>query len=129
MIRSGAQSALNVFVDHIPGGSEQDAPGPNFAGDMVFVDWGCGAACIRAAVVNLRTGAVYDPPLTADGSLAMPDLALRGAEIPEIDFRRNSRLMIIAATPGWPKPRARSSRFYFVWESDHWKLVFKEPLD
>jgi hypothetical protein len=63
MIRSGVQTGLNVFIDHIPGGPEQDKPGPNFAGDMVFVDWGCGAGCIRAAVVNLRTGAVYDPPL------------------------------------------------------------------
>ena len=81
--------------------------------------------------VDPRTGEVFNPPLAVDGTLFMPFLVI-GESVggnPELEFRANSRLMIISATPNWLKPHARSYRHYFVWESNQWRLVHRESLD
>lgn len=55
------------------------AHGLNFAGHYCLVWWGCGSDCQHAAVVDLRTGNVYDGPTAA--SL--------------FEYRLNSRLLIV----------------------------------
>jgi len=41
-----------------------DKPAPNFAGHYVVIVWGCGAQCVMMAIVDVKTGIVYDPPLS-----------------------------------------------------------------
>jgi hypothetical protein len=37
--------------------------GPNFAGHYTLVEWGCGTECFQAAIVDAKTGRIYQPPL------------------------------------------------------------------
>ncbi len=41
--------------------------GPNFAGDQIVIHWGCGAPCMRMAVVDSRSGEVHLPPISYPG--------------------------------------------------------------
>jgi len=54
--------------------------GPNFAGHMTVVTWGCGTSCIVLAVVDARTGTVYSSPKGAGDT---------------VEYRLNSRLLVI----------------------------------
>lgn len=54
--------------------------GPNFAGELTVVEWGCGASCQQAAIIETRTGRIVGPPLTLT----------RGA-----DYGLDSRLMVV----------------------------------
>lgn len=56
--------------------------GPNFAGYYAIGLWGCGSPCIRAGMVDLRTGRVTWPP--------NPEMLVF-----DIAFRPDSRLVII----------------------------------
>jgi len=39
--------------------------GPNFAGHLTVVTWGCGTSCIEVALVDARTGQVTPSPIGA----------------------------------------------------------------
>ena len=39
--------------------------GPNFAGHLAVVTWGCGSSCIAIALVDSRTGRVFSSPVGA----------------------------------------------------------------
>jgi hypothetical protein len=56
-----------------------DRDGVNFAGHFCFVYWGCGSPCQMSAVVDLKTGKVYDGPTASNG----------------YGFKKDSRLLII----------------------------------
>jgi hypothetical protein len=124
-IREGVEKGWGVFRD----GKEQQ--GPNFAGKMIVVQWGCGAPCFMMAMVDAQTGDVFLPPLPVDNTFALPllTIGISPGGNPEVEFRQNSRLMIIDATPQWFKDRHRSYRYYFVWHDDRWTLVHRESLD
>jgi hypothetical protein len=53
--------------------------GLNFGGHYCFVYWGCGSPCQMSAIVDLKTGIVYEGPSASLG----------------YEFKRNSRLVII----------------------------------
>jgi hypothetical protein len=55
----------------------------NFAGHYCLVYWGCGSPCKQSAIVDLRTGKVYDGPTSSYG----------------YKFKKNSK-MIIVNPPG-----------------------------
>lgn len=63
--------------------------GLNFGGHYCFVKWGCGSPCQMSAVVDLRTGIVYDG---VDASVGY-------------EFKKDSRLLIVNPPD--------SSGFYF----------------
>jgi hypothetical protein len=99
---------------------------------MIVIQWGCGAPCLMTAMVSSRTGEVFDPPLTVDGTLALPPLVLdrySAGSNAELKFRSDSRLMIVDATPNWLKPHLQAYRHYYVWQANRWLLVYREPLD
>lgn len=70
--------------------------GQNFAGHYCFVYWGCGSPCQSSAVVDLKTGIVYDGPTGASG----------------YQFMKNSRLLIV-------NPDA-SQRDMAIMKPEHW---------
>ena len=123
-IMGGVDSGYGV----LRGGREQS--GANFAGDMVVIQWGCGSPCIRMAMVDARSGEVHYPPISFSGigarSFDLPLLTVGDSvpQNPEVQFRPNSRLMIVRATPGGPGPN-RSYTYYFLWRGNRWTLVRK----
>jgi hypothetical protein len=128
-IREGVEEGSGVWING-EWGKEQGKPGPNFAGHYVVIVWGCGAGCIRMAISNAETGAVCDPPVSA-GGLALPMLMFPASvgRAPELEYRVNSRLMIIKATPHWERNDAVSYAFYFLWRGEHWTLLRRVPIE
>jgi hypothetical protein len=124
VIRDGVQKGWGVFRDG------KDQPGPNFAGHLIVIQWGCGAPCLRMAIVNARTGDVYSPPITAAGnSFSLPLLTV-GTHVsrnPDVHFRLNSKLMIINATPEESLSHP-SFTYYFLWNRNRWTLLRRDRL-
>lgn len=54
--------------------------GPDFAGHMTVVTWGCGSDCVQFAVVDARTGRIYGSPVPTSA---------------DVDGRLDSRLLVI----------------------------------
>ena len=74
-----------MFITVIKEGVQEN--GVNFAGHFCFVHWGCGAGCQVSAVVDMKTGIVYN------GLSAQSDYR----------FEKNSKIMTINPTDsaGW----------------------------
>jgi len=130
MIREGVTKGWGVLVDG-QRGAEQHRPGPNVAGHYVVIVWGCGAPCLRMAVCDAETGAVYNPPIAADGGLGLPLLVLPSSvgRVADLEYRLDSQLMIIKATPhSWERENAPSYAFYLLMQNSQWKLVRRVPI-
>jgi hypothetical protein len=125
-IREGVRTGANVWRDG------EERPGPNFAGHYIIVDWSFGSPGALRAMVDAESGRIYSLPLSK--GLRPPDLT-RGDPRPcwqgwgpaSVDFRRNSRLMIVAGN-GDPSKEQRNYKYFFLWESDRWMLLGKVPL-
>jgi hypothetical protein len=102
VIRSGAES------------------GPNFAGHDTIVEWGCGTECFQAAIVDAKTGQIYQPPLI---DKERHDFF----EASWLHFRRDSNLMIVCVDcRKWADQEC--AQRYFVWEGDRFSEIHREPL-
>lgn len=126
-IGEGVEKGWGVLRD----GREQNHPGPNFAGTMIVVQWGCGSPCLMMAMIDAVTGKVYEPPLGVTHSLTLPLLNV-GWSVPgnpEITFRQDSRLMVIKATPDYVQENHHSYAHYYVWQGTRWSLLHRERLD
>lgn len=121
------------YADEIRDGVTDAHDRTNFAGHLIVAKWACGAPCLRMAIVDARTGKLYYPPITFEGagteSFDLPLLVV-GREYPrnpEIEFRPDSNLMIVKATPS-QSGRHPSYTFYFLWKQDRWALLRRDPL-
>jgi len=83
--------------------------GPNFAGNLRIAALPCGASCVDAFVVDLRTGKVQLPPALGQ---VIQDLPCRGEE--SILFRRNSRLLSVTR-----RRDAGITTQYFIWKAEN----------
>lgn len=114
------------------GESYSYAQGPNFSGRFVIIDWACGSPCKTMAIVDAKDGNVFFPPITYhDGlqarSFFLPFLTYPGdvSQNPEIQFRLDSRLIIIKCNDG---AEERPYTYYFLWDNNRWTLLRKMPL-
>ena len=128
-IRDGVEHGNGVFRN----GNE--IKGPNFAGTLIVIEWPCGSPCLRMAIVDAKTGNVLYPPISFEGigkqSFDLPLLAPEEAvpRNPEVQFRLNSRLMVIRATPHSNQPGIHPSyAFYFLRQPNGWSLLRKIPF-
>ena len=90
-IREGVTKGRGVWT-----GSWKDAkerPGPNFDGHYFVIRWGCGSDCLMMAVVDAKSGRIYDPPLSGAGAELYVPMDIMGDR--EIDFRLDSNLMVL----------------------------------
>lgn len=126
-IKEGVEKGWGVLRD----GREQQHRGPNFAGKMIVVQWGCGSPCLMMAMEDAATGEVYLPPLSVDNTFALPLLSIGDSVSgnPETTFRQDSRWMIIKATPDWYKVNHHSYAHYYLWQNNRWHLLHRERLD
>jgi hypothetical protein len=84
------------------------ARGPNFAGHMTIVEWGCGSSCVEWAAVDAKTGKVFRLP-DAD---YLETLHV-GAGMSGVNFRSDSRLLVLAGSPR--ENSAREGLHIYLW--------------
>ena len=98
--------------------SEALRNGVNFAGHFVIAGWGCGTGCVSGAIIDARTGSVFWPEqfnafgvLYGDGNYADPP----------VEYKTNSRLLIIHGIPGEATddaPSKPAGDYYYEWKND-----------
>ena len=69
----------------------------NFAGKYILKQWGCGTACIQAALIDTQTGEVYFPEVL-QGVTQGYNESFAKHEI--LEFKNNSNLLIIYGKAG-----------------------------
>jgi hypothetical protein len=86
------------------------AAGPNFAGHLTVVTWGCGTLCQEFMIVDARTGEVHEGRTTHVG----------------VEYRLDSRLLVVnpparAAEAGCPPERCVPQ--YLAWNGERLEAV------
>lgn len=101
--------------------------GPNFAGHYAVVGWSCGMICINIAIVNIKTSKIHNTPFMGIGDGPCP-AGFYDEERRLVDFRLDSRLLILRGTPEDFGPAGAvvdspcSTRFY-SWKGERLILV------
>lgn len=99
------------------------ATGPNFAGHYTLVKWGCGSSCQLLAIVDARTGRVYIPAgllqLDTDPWAGGDPLAAEES----VQFRRNSRLLVLVGGGYFGKRPRRKGKYFYEWRNNRLKLI------
>ena len=102
--------------------SEAFARGVNFAGHYTVAGWGCGTGCTNGAIIDGRTGDVLWPEQFMNIDARYGDVY----SDKQLDFRKNSRLLIIRGRPG-SKNEATDTRpagdYYFEWKNNRFRLL------
>ncbi len=95
--------------------------GVNFAGHYTVVQWGCGAGCLDAAIVDAKTGGVYFPGETSDFSVWF----WGDKDYDALQFKPNSRLIVLSGSPASELNRAepKYGLFYYEWTGNGLKLI------
>jgi len=82
-------------------------------------------------MVDGRTGQTYGPTLSNSRNGNDLDLPQFGTGPAQLDFRLNSRLLLMSTCEDTSKRAADSDRacfkYYFLWEGDKWRLLRKDP--
>ena len=105
--------------------------GANFAGRYAIVGWSCGFICVSLAVVDVRTGSIYDLPFSGVGDGPCPD-RFYGDERKLVEFRRDSRLLIVRGTAegivsGNSIVDAPCATRYYAWRRNRLVLLREIP--
>ncbi len=101
---------------------------PNFAGHYFVIEWGCGSQCVMMATIDAKTGKVYEPPLSAKGSLWLP---LDNLSNMETDLRIDSSLLVLRNACRDFKDRKTCGTYFFNWKDNRFdllKFVMVDPL-
>jgi len=96
--------------------------GVNFAGHYILTGWGCGTGCTNAAIIEARTGDIIWPNQFANIDATYGD---RYSD-EQIEFRKNSRLLIIHGRPGSMKEFKKvppSGDHYFEWKNNRLRIL------
>ncbi|MDD5150651.1 MAG: hypothetical protein PHC28_09230 [Flavobacterium sp.] len=92
----------------------------NFAGKYILAQWGCGTSCIQAGIIDAQTGTVYLPVVlqwvTRGYNPALEDYEM-------VEFRKNSKLLIINGAAGYDKKETQEGFWYYEWTGKDFKLL------
>jgi len=102
---------------------EGAAQGPNFADHYTIIRIGCGAATLCIAIADATTGHVYFPQALASAEALIVDTGRM--EVDTLNFRRDSRLLIVVGSPNERTRRAGISTY--IWRSGRLNLVRFTP--
>lgn len=101
-----------------------------FAGRFILTGWGCGTGCISTAIIDGHTGRVYFPePI---GGIAVGDDAEGNYVDEPIEYRKNSRLVIVHGTPGTQIDRENyppTGDYYYEWKNNDLRLIHSVPKE
>jgi len=119
VIREGVRTGYGVGMGtHLIG-----RPEPTFAGHFIVIRWACGSDCRMMALVDAKTGTIYQPPLGGRGNdyFAVPLMPLddKASE----DFMLTSSLMIVRHACRDFKDRKTCGTYYFNWQDNRFNLV------
>lgn len=95
--------------------------GPDFAGHYTLIPIGCGSATTCIAIADAQTGKIYFPPELKSAT----SLMVETGDIERINYRRNSRLLIVIGYVNENPKSAGAS--YFLWRSGKLSLVRFTP--
>jgi hypothetical protein len=95
---------------------------PDFAGHYTFALWSCGTSCFGAALVDARTGDVFDTPFLGFSYGYVYRVGIQDTFEP-LQYRLDSRLIIAT---GCPQERRCGTRAY-EWDGKRFHLL-KEVL-
>ena len=98
---------------------------PNFAGHYSVIRWGCGSNCQMMAIVDAKTGTIYNPPLAESGMDLYVNLDMLSPA--EVDFKRDSSLMVLRN--GCRFARSECGVYYFNWRNNKFSLVKRVLID
>jgi hypothetical protein len=98
---------------------EEAKLGPDFAGHYKLVRIGCGAATVCVAMLDAATGKVSFPPKLKSATALLFDTGRIDVEI--LNYRRNSRLLIVAGSPN--EDERRTGLSYYLWSAGELRLV------
>lgn len=101
---------------------EQAARGPNFAGSYTLAYWGCGAGCRGFAVVDARTGRVYFNPKALNVGI------VPGQEDESLQFRPDSRLLVVAGTVDGFGGYQQEAKFFYEWRGNRFRQIRKTAI-
>ena len=96
--------------------------GVNFAGHYVIAGWGCGTGCTNGAVIDARDGRVFWPVEFYNLDARYGD----GYADPLLDFKKNSRLLVIHGRPGTKDengPEQPEGDYYYEWRNNRFRLL------
>src|SRR5258708_31187108 len=106
--------------------SEALAGGVNFAGHYIVRGWGCGTGCTNAAIIESRTGDVIWP----DQFMNIDATYGEGYSDEQLEFKKNSRLLIIHGRPGSRNENAKTPTpgdYYYEWKGNRLHLLRSVP--
>jgi hypothetical protein len=96
----------------------------NFAGKFILTQWGCGTACIQAALIDTQTGEVYFPEILQGVTQGYIE-AFANHEI--LEFKNSSNLLIIYGKAGSDFKEASKDYVqgisYFEWTGKDFSLI------
>ncbi len=96
----------------------------NFAGKFILKQWGCGTACIQAALIDTQTGDVYFPEVL-QGVTQGYNESFAKHEI--LEFKNNSNLLILSGKAGSDVDDASKDYVqgisYFEWTGKDFSLL------
>jgi hypothetical protein len=97
---------------------------PDFAGHYKIAGWGCGSACASGALIDLKTGNIYPLPFGGHGR-GSEYWIFTGGPFPEkyIEYRRDSRLIIIRRIESVKDTPYAPDDYYFVWDGKRFKQI------
>jgi hypothetical protein len=98
--------------------------GANFAGHYAAVSFGCGSNCGMMFLVDLKTGSVHKPPLSAPTNPYI--LAMASMLGPDPGFQANSSLFKLSSCEDSLKQICY--RYSFEWNRKRWILLHRLPL-
>jgi hypothetical protein len=88
----------------------------NFAGHYVLSAFGCGSSCLMVFALDADTGQVHWLPFTV--SWGIDDKGI-GADMLPLDFRPDSRLLIVAGS----RNEHGHGLYHYVFEQGHFRLL------
>lgn len=92
---------------------------PNFADHFVVTTWGCGTGCVMGAIVDAAAGKVQWFPGTICCWYEMDE------EVEPVEFRRNSRLIILN---GMINEKGDVARRYYKFEKNRLVLLSTDKV-
>ena len=89
---------------------------PNFAGHYILTTWGCGMECLMGALIDAKTGRIYQLPFTiccwGDGV---------GDDFNPIEFRLDSKLIIFSGARD--EKDGDVGKHYYIFDKSSFKLI------
>lgn len=94
----------------------------NFAGSYALATWGCGSGCRGFAVIDARTGKVYFNPKALNVGVVPNQIEA------SLQFRPDSRLLIISGYVDGFRGYQSEAQFYYEWVNNRFRLLRKTKL-